>query len=69
VGVALKTDGAPVVRAMAERGVLANAASLTVIRMVPPLVISREDLSRAVEVLHQVLEEQRDEQVAQGKSA
>ncbi len=66
VGVALKTDGAPVVRAMAERGVLANAASLTVIRLVPPLVISEVDLSRAVDVLREVLEEQGD---VEGKSA
>ncbi len=56
VGVVLKTDGAPVVRAMAERGVLANAASLTVIRMVPPLVITKEDLTRTVEVLREVLD-------------
>lgn len=57
VGVALKTDGAPVVRAMAERGVLANAASVTVIRLVPPLVVSREELSRAVEALREALDE------------
>jgi acetylornithine/succinyldiaminopimelate/putrescine aminotransferase len=56
VGVALKTDGAPVVRAMAERGVLANAASLTVIRLVPPLVITKEELSRTVDVLREVLD-------------
>jgi acetylornithine/N-succinyldiaminopimelate aminotransferase len=57
VGVALKTEGAPVVSAMAERGVLANAASITVIRLVPPLVITNEELSRAVDVLREVLDD------------
>ncbi len=57
VGVALKTDGAPVMRAMAQKGVLVNAAALTVIRMVPPLIITKEELARAVEVLAEVLDE------------
>ena len=57
VGVALRTDGAPVMRAMAQKGVLVNAAALTVIRLVPPLIISKDDLSRAVEVLGEVLDE------------
>jgi len=61
VGVALKTDGAPVMRAMAQKGVLVNAAALTVIRMVPPLIITKEELARAVEVLTEVLDEHQNE--------
>ena len=56
VGVALRTEGAGIVREMAQNGVLANAASLSVIRLVPPLIISKEDLSRAVDVLKSALD-------------
>ncbi|MFO8028871.1 MAG: acetylornithine transaminase [Cyclonatronaceae bacterium] len=61
IGVALKTDGAPVMREMAQKGVLVNAASLTVIRMVPPLIVAKDDLVRAVEVLTEVLDKQQSE--------
>ncbi|MDG5768210.1 acetylornithine transaminase [Balneolales bacterium ANBcel1] len=58
VGVELTVDGGPVMKKMAEYGVLTNAASVNVIRFVPPLVISKEDLATAVEVLRKVLDEQ-----------
>ena len=61
VGVALRIDGAAVVKNMAENGVLANAASVSVIRFVPPLVISKDDLRRAVDVLKSALDQQQDE--------
>ncbi|MEX0679949.1 MAG: aspartate aminotransferase family protein [Balneolales bacterium] len=56
-GVELYKEGADIVRKMAEKGVLANAASVKVIRFVPPLVITEDELSRAVDVLKEVLDD------------
>ena len=55
VGVELRRRAAPYLAAMAERGVLALSAGATVIRFLPPMVITREELSRVVEVLAEVL--------------
>ncbi len=57
VGVVLDRSGKEVVNTMMERGVLSNCTADTVIRVVPPLVISRADLDAAVDVLVEVLEE------------
>ena len=51
IGVELAFPGAPVVKEMMKRGVLSNCASDTVIRLVPPLIISKEELDTIVEVL------------------
>jgi acetylornithine/LysW-gamma-L-lysine aminotransferase len=57
VGVELKARVAPFLAAMQERGVLAFAAGLTVIRLLPPLVITQEDLDAVVEALRAALAE------------
>lgn len=57
IGVDLVFDGKGVVDAMRQRGVLANVTADTVIRIVPPLVISNEDIERVVEVLIQSIQE------------
>jgi acetylornithine/N-succinyldiaminopimelate aminotransferase len=51
IGVELAFPGAPVVKEMLKRGVLSNCASNTVIRLVPPLIISKEDIDTIVNVL------------------
>lgn len=51
IGVELAFPGAPVVKEMMKRGVLSNCASDTVIRLVPPLIISKEELDTIVDVL------------------
>jgi len=51
IGVELNFPGAKVVEEMLERGVLSNCASNTVMRIVPPLVISKQELDRVIEVL------------------
>jgi acetylornithine/LysW-gamma-L-lysine aminotransferase len=56
VGIELKKKVAPYLQAMVERGVIALPAGLTVIRLLPPLVISYEQLDRAVSVIAEVLE-------------
>ena len=55
VGVELRRRVGPYLEALVERGVLALSAGTTVIRFLPPLVISREELSRVAEVLAEVL--------------
>jgi acetylornithine/LysW-gamma-L-lysine aminotransferase len=46
---------APYLADLAERGVLALAAGMTVIRLLPPLVITREQLDRVILALNEVL--------------
>jgi acetylornithine/LysW-gamma-L-lysine aminotransferase len=56
VGVELKGKVAPYLAALAERGVLALAAGATVMRFLPPLVISAEDVDTVVEQVAGALE-------------
>jgi acetylornithine/LysW-gamma-L-lysine aminotransferase len=55
IGIELRDKVAPVLRALQERGVLALPAGLTVLRLLPPLVISDDDLWQAVETVEEVL--------------
>lgn len=55
VGVELKVKVGPYLQALMEHGVLALPAGLTVIRFLPPLVITYEDLARVVEVVREAL--------------
>ena len=56
VGLDLSVDGNPVVKACLERGVLVNCTFDHILRMVPPLVVTRADVDRLVQVLDEVLE-------------
>ncbi|MFB0538344.1 MAG: aspartate aminotransferase family protein [Anaerolineae bacterium] len=56
VGVELKGKSAPYLAALAKRGVLALAAGTTVMRFLPPLVISAEDVDTVVQRVAAVLE-------------
>jgi len=49
VGVELKEKAAPYLVALAEQGVLALSAGATVIRLLPPLVISAQEIDTVVE--------------------
>lgn len=51
LGVELAFPGGKVVEEMMKRGVLSNCASDTVIRLVPPLIISKEEIDTVVDVL------------------
>ncbi len=55
VGIEIKQKVAPYLQSLMERGVLALPAGLTVIRLLPPLVISKEQLDRVVQALEEVL--------------
>jgi len=56
LGVELKTRATPVLRALQERGVLALPAGTTVVRILPPLILTREDIDLAVARLLEALE-------------
>jgi acetylornithine/LysW-gamma-L-lysine aminotransferase len=55
VGIELRGKVTPVLRALQEHGVLALPAGLTVLRLLPPLVISREDLEQVAQAIEAVL--------------
>lgn len=55
VGIELKQKVSPYLRALEERGLLALPAGLTVIRLLPPLVISYAQIDRVVAILEEVL--------------
>ncbi len=59
IGVELKQKVAPVLQGLLERGVLALPAGMTVIRFLPPLVISRAQVDQVVEALAGALAERR----------
>jgi LysW-gamma-L-lysine/LysW-L-ornithine aminotransferase len=57
VGIEIKNKVAPYLRALTERGVLALPAGMTVLRLLPPLVIEKEQLDEVVAILKEVLAE------------
>jgi len=59
IGLELRTKARPVVAALRERGVLALTAGLTVLRLLPPLVITRDQCDDVVAALHDVLVDSR----------
>jgi acetylornithine/LysW-gamma-L-lysine aminotransferase len=56
VGMELKGNASPYLAALADRGVLALSAGASVMRFLPPLVISAEDVDTVVEQVAAVLE-------------
>ncbi|MCB0578313.1 MAG: aspartate aminotransferase family protein [Phaeodactylibacter sp.] len=57
IGVEFDFETKPLVLKMMEHGVLANATAGNVLRLVPPLVISFEELERLVDVIAESLKE------------
>jgi LysW-gamma-L-lysine/LysW-L-ornithine aminotransferase len=55
IGIELRGKVAPVIKALQARGVMALTAGPTVLRLLPPLVISDDDLWRAAAVVEEVL--------------
>ena len=56
IGIEIKQKVAPYLSALTERGVLALSAGTTVIRLLPPLVISEAQIDRVVEAVEAVLQ-------------
>ena len=55
VGIELKQKVAPYLKALQDRNILALNAGMTVLRLLPPLVITYEQLDRLVDALDEVL--------------
>ena len=55
IGIEIRQKVAPYLQALAKYGVLAQPAGVTVIRLLPPLVITKGQIDLVVEVLAQVL--------------
>ena len=55
VALELKGEADPVVVAMRDRGILVNGTDKTVLRFVPPLIVTPEQITRTVAVLKEVL--------------
>ena len=55
VGVQMATDSGPYVAALRERGLLTAPAGVNVVRLLPPLNASVEELSRSVAIFREVL--------------
>ncbi|MFA7421563.1 MAG: aspartate aminotransferase family protein [Melioribacteraceae bacterium] len=55
IGIELKDKSQPVIVELLEKGVLSLPAGTTVLRLLPPLTISYEDLDKAVAILAEVL--------------
>ncbi|NGP76900.1 aspartate aminotransferase family protein [Balneolaceae bacterium YR4-1] len=55
VGVELSFNGRPVVERMLENGVLSNCTHGNVMRLVPPLVITEEELNNLADVLEEAI--------------
>jgi LysW-gamma-L-lysine/LysW-L-ornithine aminotransferase len=55
LGIELKEKAGPYVQQLMEKGVIALLAGATVIRLLPPLVITREEIDRILSALKEVL--------------
>jgi acetylornithine/N-succinyldiaminopimelate aminotransferase len=55
LGVELRRDTKSIVRDLLDRGVIANATAGTVLRLIPPLVLTRADVDEAMAKLLEVL--------------
>ena len=55
IGLELKSKSQPVLEALMERGVIALPAGATVLRLLPPLVISQAELDVVIGHLHELL--------------
>ena len=56
IGIELKEKAGRYIQALMEQGVIALLAGATVIRLLPPLVITKEEIDTVVGVLKSVLD-------------
>jgi acetylornithine/LysW-gamma-L-lysine aminotransferase len=57
VGIETRQKSAAYLAGLMEKGVLALSAGMNVIRLLPPLVITQEQIDQVVETLEEVLRE------------
>jgi LysW-gamma-L-lysine/LysW-L-ornithine aminotransferase len=59
VGVELKTRAMPIVEALMAQGILVLSAGSTVLRMAPPLVITRQEIDQVIAVVKKILTDEK----------
>jgi len=69
IGVELGSLAKSVVQKLLKHGVIANAAHDTVLRLLPPFVITRADIDQFLEILDSVLTEAEAEEKASAAAA
>jgi len=55
IGIEMKDKSQPVIIELLEKGIVSLPAGTTVLRLLPPLVISNEDLDKVIEILVDIL--------------
>ena len=57
LGMELKIDGTPIVREMLKKKILINCTMGNVLRFLPPLIVTKEEIDRVIRTLQEVFEE------------
>jgi acetylornithine/N-succinyldiaminopimelate aminotransferase len=57
VGLELTRDGAPVVKACMDRGLLINCTAGNILRFTPPLIVTEKEIDHLIEVLEQTIDQ------------
>ena len=55
IGVELKIEGDPIVKECLKRGLLINCTQKKVLRLMPPLIVKKRDIDKAIKILNEVL--------------
>ncbi|NIQ97139.1 MAG: aminotransferase class III-fold pyridoxal phosphate-dependent enzyme, partial [Desulfuromonadales bacterium] len=56
-GMELTIEGGDIVKTALERGLLINCTVGTVLRFLPPLTVTKEEIDEAIEILDGILKE------------
>jgi predicted acetylornithine/succinylornithine family transaminase len=56
IGVELTRDGAPIVKACMERGVLINCTAGNILRFIPPLIVTEKEIDHIADMLEQIFD-------------
>jgi len=63
IGIELKERAMPIVNALMARGIMTLTAGPTVLRLLPPLVITQEEIDQVIEAIEEVLVEQQEREL------
>ncbi len=55
IGLELKSNGKDIVEACIDKGLLINCTHNTVLRLMPPMIVGKKDIDRAISILDEVL--------------
>jgi acetylornithine/N-succinyldiaminopimelate aminotransferase len=56
IGMELTRDGAPIVKACMDRGLLINCTAGNILRFMPPLIVTEKEIDHLIDVLDQTLD-------------